>query len=48
MSFLIALLIVIAERAAWNLDAHRNHDWLQSLDTRLQNISALKTILATP
>jgi membrane protein required for beta-lactamase induction len=48
MSFLIALLIVIAERAAWNLDAHRNRDWLQSLDTRLQNISALKKVLATP
>ena len=48
MSFLIALLVVIAERALWNLDAHRNHAWLQSIETRLQKISALKKVLATP
>jgi len=48
MSFLIALLVVIAERALWNLDAHRNHALLQLIETRLQKISALNKVLATP
>jgi len=48
MSFLIALLIIIAERMAWNLDTHRNQAWLQLLDSRLQNFSLFKKPLATP